>query len=68
MLDALQRKLALPAEKVPRRYEDVGNTVSSTIPFVLADLQQNGLVAPGTNIMLIGFGVGLSWAGASLVC
>jgi 3-oxoacyl-[acyl-carrier-protein] synthase-3 len=68
MLDALQRKLALPPEKVPRRYEDVGNTVSSTIPFVLADLQQNGLMAPGTHIMLIGFGVGLSWAGASLVC
>ena len=68
MLDALQRKLALPPEKVPRRYEDVGNTVSSTIPFVLADLDRNGLMGPGTHIMLIGFGVGLSWAGASLVC
>lgn len=68
MLDALQRKLALPADKVPRRYEDVGNTVSSTIPFVLADLKEVGQMAPGTHIMLIGFGVGLSWAGASIIC
>jgi 3-oxoacyl-[acyl-carrier-protein] synthase-3 len=68
MLDALQRKLGLPAEKVPRRYEDVGNTVSSTIPFVLADLKEIGQMTPGTHIMLIGFGVGLSWAGASIVC
>jgi 3-oxoacyl-[acyl-carrier-protein] synthase-3 len=68
MLDALQRKLKLPAEKLPRRYEDVGNTVSSTIPFVLADLWKSGQMAPGTQIILIGFGVGLSWAGAAVVC
>jgi 3-oxoacyl-[acyl-carrier-protein] synthase-3 len=68
MLDALQRKLGLPSDRLPRRYEDVGNTVSSTIPFVLADLQNNGQMAPGTRIMLIGFGVGLSWAGAAITC
>lgn len=68
MLDALQRKLGLPADKVPRRYEDVGNTVSSTIPFVLADLIQLGQMVPGTRIAAIGFGVGLSWAGAMVTC
>jgi 3-oxoacyl-[acyl-carrier-protein] synthase-3 len=68
MLDALQRKLGLPPEKVPRGYESVGNTVSSTIPFVLAELDKNGQRAPGTRIMLIGFGVGLSWAGAAITC
>ena len=68
MLDALQRKLRLPSEKVPRRYEDIGNTVSSTIPFVLENLLQNGQMAPGKRIMLIGFGVGLSWAGTVLFC
>ena len=68
MLDTLQKKLGLPSEKVPRRFEDVGNTVSSTIPFVLESLNESGQTPPGTRIMLIGFGVGLSWAGASLVC
>lgn len=68
MLDALQRKLRLSAAKVPRRYEDIGNTVSSSIPFVLARMREDGQMTPGTHLMLIGFGVGLSWAGASVVC
>ena len=67
MLDALQKKLELPEAKVPRYFEDIGNTVSSTIPFVLEKLIANGQMAPGTRIMLIGFGVGLSWAGASIL-
>ena len=68
MLNALQKKLGLPDAQVPRAFADVGNTVSSTIPYVLADLQRTGQLAPGTRIMLMGFGVGLSWAAATLVC
>lgn len=68
MLDALQRKLKLAPEKVPRCYEDVGNTVSSTIPFALESISEKGQMAQGTQMVLIGFGVGLSWAGASIVC
>lgn len=68
ILDALQRKLGFPAEKLPRYYEDVGNTVSSSIPFVLAKMRRNGQMAPGSRLAVIGFGVGLSWAGTSIVC
>jgi 3-oxoacyl-[acyl-carrier-protein] synthase-3 len=68
MLDALQHKMALPDAKFPRHFENVGNTVSSTIPFVLEMMMANGQMTPGARIMLVGFGVGLSWAGASLVC
>jgi 3-oxoacyl-[acyl-carrier-protein] synthase-3 len=66
MLDALQRKLGLPDRQVPRRFEAIGNTVSSTIPFVLASLEEEGRLQAGARIMLIGFGVGLSWAGATV--
>jgi 3-oxoacyl-[acyl-carrier-protein] synthase-3 len=68
MLDALQRKMALPPRKVPRHFEEIGNTVSSTIPFVLAKMLEDGQLAAGTRIILIGFGVGLSWAGAAITC
>jgi 3-oxoacyl-[acyl-carrier-protein] synthase-3 len=67
MLDALQKKLVVPDAKFPRFYEDVGNTVSSTIPFVLADLDAKGSLRRGMKLVLIGFGVGLSWAGATAV-
>lgn len=66
MLDKLQRKLGLSDNQVPRNFENAGNTVSSTIPFVLAGLDAEGRLRPGTKTMLIGFGVGLSWAGALL--
>lgn len=66
MLDSLQKKLDVPDERLPRRYEDIGNTVSSTIPFVLASLLEQGRLTGGARVMLIGFGVGLSWAAASV--
>jgi 3-oxoacyl-[acyl-carrier-protein] synthase-3 len=67
MLDALQKKLLVPDEKFPRFYESVGNTVSSTIPFVLADLVHKNDLRRGMRLLMIGFGVGLSWAGATAI-
>lgn len=64
MLDSLQKKLQIDDGRMPRRYELVGNTVSSTIPFVLEQETTAGRLGPGSRIALLGFGVGLSWAGA----
>ncbi len=66
MVDALQKKLKLPDAKVPRLYEEIGNTVSSTIPFVLADLIERDRLQRGQQLALLGFGVGLSWAGGRI--
>lgn len=62
MLDALQKKLGLDGAVVPRRYELIGNTVSSTIPFVLEQELEAGRLPSGSRVALLGFGVGLSWA------
>ena len=67
MLDALQRKLRLSEAKFPRFFTDVGNTVSSTIPFVLEQEINAGRCSQGSRTMIVGFGVGLSWAAASIV-
>ena len=65
MLDSLQKKLGLPNERVPRYYADIGNTVSSTIPFVLEKMAEQSRFPPGRH-MLVGFGVGLSWAAGAI--
>jgi 3-oxoacyl-[acyl-carrier-protein] synthase-3 len=65
MLDTLQKKLGLPDAKVPRRYADVGNTVSSTIPFVLEQMKTENRFSEGRHL-LVGFGVGLSWAAGAI--
>jgi 3-oxoacyl-[acyl-carrier-protein] synthase-3 len=66
MLEALRKKLNVPADRVPICMEDVGNTVSSTIPLALESMRRNGLLASPRRLMLIGFGVGLSWAACIL--
>jgi 3-oxoacyl-[acyl-carrier-protein] synthase-3 len=66
MLDALRKKMHLPLEKVPYFFETVGNTVSSTIPFVLEDLLNRKQIVHGKKVILLGFGVGLSWAGCTI--
>jgi 3-oxoacyl-[acyl-carrier-protein] synthase-3 len=66
MLDALAKKLAVTPAQVSRHFERIGNTVSSTIPFVLEREMADGGCSPGTRMMLVGFGVGLSWAAASI--
>ncbi len=61
MLDALARKAGIPPEKVLKNIQSYGNTVSSTIPMLLADLESDGRLN-GSTVLMSGFGVGLSWA------
>lgn len=64
MLDRLRGKMKLPEEKFWIDVEKVGNTVSSTIPIALETAMQRGTMRSGQTAMLVGFGVGYSWAGA----
>lgn len=66
MLDTLRKKLKVPEERLPVHIEDVGNTVSSTIPLTLHAMLRGGLLDSPKRLMLIGFGVGLSWSACIL--
>jgi 3-oxoacyl-[acyl-carrier-protein] synthase-3 len=62
MLDYLHKKLQVPPEKSFCYLENVGNTSGSTLPVVLTEAVRHGRVKPGARVLLIAFGVGLSWA------
>jgi 3-oxoacyl-[acyl-carrier-protein] synthase-3 len=64
MLDHLRRKLKIPKEKYFADISNCGNTVSCTIPIALKQAQVDRWLEPGHLVMLIGFGVGLSWSAA----
>ena len=66
MLEALRKKLKIPKDQCPVFLENCGNTVSSSIPFVLENMLNNGMFDQEKRLMLIGFGVGYSWAGCFL--
>ncbi len=63
IVDTIRKRLKINKEKVPFDIAEYGNTISSSIPIMLAkDIHnlENG------KIMLSAFGVGLSWASAIL--
>lgn len=63
MLNLLQERLELDDEKLPIRLEHCGNTVSSTIPILIDDLRKERRFRTDDWHILMGFGVGWSWAG-----
>lgn len=62
MLERLRKQCEIVPERFMIDMLDRGNTVSSTIPIALLDAQKSGLLKPRSRVMLVGFGVGLSWA------
>ena len=63
MLMYLQEITNIPPEKFYLDMLNTGNTVSSTIPIGISKCLQEGTIHKGDKVMLVGFGVGYSWAG-----
>ena len=66
MLNFLRKKIKIEESKFYYCLEKFGNTVSSTIPIALKEMQKDNLLKG--NILLAGFGVGYSWGGVVLSC
>ncbi len=66
MLNTLRQVCMLPKEKFYVDLTDTGNTVSSTVLIGLKDCIEKGIITPGKQVMIAGFGVGLSWGGTIL--
>lgn len=64
MLNHLRKKLKIEEDKFFINMDNIGNTVSSTVPIALADAKTQGRLKG--NVLIAGFGVGLSW-GATLL-
>ena len=64
MLEALRHKLKIPEHKFFVFVENCANTVSSTIPISLHEALKQKKIKQGDKVLLAGFGVGYSWAGA----
>jgi 3-oxoacyl-[acyl-carrier-protein] synthase III len=63
MLDQLRERMGVSPDRLPIVLEHCGNTVSSTIPILIDTLRGDGRLKRGMRSMLVGFGVGWSWAG-----
>jgi 3-oxoacyl-[acyl-carrier-protein] synthase-3 len=66
MIRHLAKKAKLPPEKVPMNIDRFGNTSSATIPLLMTSELASLLSHSSARLALVGFGVGYSWASASL--
>jgi 3-oxoacyl-[acyl-carrier-protein] synthase-3 len=59
-------KFNFPMEKVYINIDRYGNTSGASIPLAMVEAQQKGLIGPGSTLLLVAFGAGLTWAGSVL--
>ncbi|MBQ3658512.1 MAG: ketoacyl-ACP synthase III [Bacteroidales bacterium] len=66
MLSTIRKICNIPQEKFYINLEKTGNTVSSTILIGLRDCIDSKIITSGMNVLIAGFGVGLSYGGTVL--
>jgi 3-oxoacyl-[acyl-carrier-protein] synthase-3 len=64
IIQAAARKFNFPMEKVFVNIDRFGNTSAASIPLAMENARQAGLIGPGSTLLLVAFGAGLTWAGA----
>ena len=66
MLNTIRKVNKIPKDQFYISLDDCGNTTSSTVPIGLAKSIENSTLHNNMQVMVAGFGVGLSWAGTIL--
>ena len=61
IVDIISRKLGVAHDKCYMNMSEYGNTSSASIPIVLNELNEKGLIERGDKLLLTGFGGGMTW-------
>ena len=60
------KRLGVPLERFAVNLQEYGNTSAASVPLALCEAIEAGRIRPGQNIVMVGFGAGLTWAAAAL--
>ena len=60
IIDGARTRLKLPPEKFPMNIQQYGNMSAASIPVLLDEMAQDGLIKTGDMLMMIGFGAGMT--------
>jgi 3-oxoacyl-[acyl-carrier-protein] synthase-3 len=66
IINAVQKALAVPDDKMHINVQDYGNTGSASVPLALWEARDQGRIDPGDLVLLTAFGAGFHWAAALL--
>lgn len=62
IIQAAAKKLNLPMDKVKVNLNEYGNMSAASIPVALDEAVREGKIQTGDNVVMVGFGGGLTWA------
>lgn len=66
IIEATARYANVPMEKVFVNVDRYGNMSSATIPVALDEAVEQGLLREGSNVLMVAFGAGFTWASSVL--
>lgn len=61
IIDSAVKRLGISPEKVIVNLDKYGNMSSASIPVALDEAVKQGLIKKGDNVVMVGFGAGLTW-------
>lgn len=61
IVEAVARRLKETMEKFPMTIGKYGNTSTASIPLLLNDMAEKGMLKSGDKIVMSGFGAGMTW-------
>ena len=64
IIDYVVKRLGIPREKFITNLQNYGNTSGASIPIALCESIDEGNLKKGDNIIMVGFGGGLTWGSA----
>jgi len=66
IIESAAKELGIPGERVYINLQRYGNTSAASIPIALCEAVEEGRLQPGDNVVLVGFGAGLTWGAVAL--
>jgi len=66
IIEAAAERLKLPIDRFVVNVDAYGNTSAASVPIALCEAVEDGRIQPGQNLVLVGFGAGLTWAAAAV--
>jgi 3-oxoacyl-[acyl-carrier-protein] synthase-3 len=66
IIDSAVHRLGVDPAKVVNILAGIGNTSAASIPIALAGAADDGRLSAGDLVLMVGFGAGMTWAGAVL--
>lgn len=66
IIESVAKRLHQPMEKFSTNLQEYGNISAASVPILLDNVKNHGMIRTGSKIVLAGFGAGLTWGATVL--